>query len=92
MSFNDIANGTFEMLGGLFILFSIMKLHGDKQVKGVSYIYLTFFTIWGYWNLYYYPSLGQWWSFVGGVSVVAMNTVWLGQILYYTRKAKQWTL
>jgi len=44
-----------------------------------------FFTSWGMWNLFYYPHLGQWYSFAGGVFIVSVNTFWLGQIIYYRR-------
>lgn len=35
------------------------------------------FTVWGVWNLAYYPALGQWLSFVGGVVLVAGNLAWV---------------
>jgi hypothetical protein len=82
----DHINGTFEALGAFFILQSIIKLHRDKKVRGVSWIHSGFFAAWGYWNLYYYPALEQWWSFAGGAGIVLTNTIWLGQILYYNRK------
>lgn len=84
----DLINGTFESLGAFFILQSVIKLHRDKVVRGVSWLHSGFFAAWGYWNLFYYPHLDQWFSFVGGVGIVAANTFWLGQIIYYTRKEK----
>jgi hypothetical protein len=68
-------NGSFELFGGLFVLLSVIKLLRDKKVKGVSWIHVTYFTFWGYWNIYYYPFLKQWISFIGGLSVVFVNTV-----------------
>lgn len=81
----DFINGTFESLGGLFIFFSIEKLYKQKIVRGVSWVHAAFFSAWGYWNLYYYPHLDQWFSFWGGAGLVATNTIWLGQLLWYTR-------
>jgi ABC-type transport system involved in cytochrome c biogenesis permease subunit len=81
----DLINGTFESLGSVFILFSIIKLHKEKQVKGVDYKHIAFFTIWGIWNLYYYPSLNQRLSFIGGILIVIANVVWVSQIIYYSR-------
>lgn len=81
----DVINGLFESLGGLFILLSVIRLHREKRVRGVSPWHAAFFTAWGWWNLYYYPSLGQWWSFAGGVLIVMVNSIWLGQLVYYTR-------
>lgn len=89
MAWQDFLNGSFELLGGLFILLSIIKLHREKRVRGVSYIHVGYFTAWGYWNIYYYPYLNQWISFIGGLSVVTINTFWLGQIIYYTIMEKR---
>jgi len=86
MTLPDTINGIFELFGGLFILLSIIKLHKDKKVKGISWLAVVFFTLWGYWNLYYYPHLGQTVSFWGGIGVVTMNTIWLGQMGWYIRK------
>ena len=56
------------------------------MVRGVSWMATTFFTSWGYWNLYYYPHLDQWWSFAGGVLIVVANTLWIGMMIYYIRQ------
>jgi len=87
----DILNGCFEFMGAPFIIMSIMKLYKDKRVRGVSWLHVAFFSSWGYWNLYYYPHLNQWASFVGGVFLVLANTFWLGQMIYYIRKEKKLT-
>ena len=51
----DSVNGAFELCGGFFILLSVRQLYLDKQVKGVSLSHVGFFTLWGAWNLVYYP-------------------------------------
>ena len=84
----DGINGTFELLGAPFICLSILRIHKEKAVKGVHWMAAAFFASWGYWNLYYYPHLHQWCSFVGGCAIVVANTVWVGQMLYYIRKNK----
>jgi len=89
MVWQDVLNGIFELAGGLFILLSIFKLHREKKVRGVSYIHVGYFTAWGYWNIYYYPYLDQWLSFVGCLAVVTINSFWLGQIIYYTIMEKR---
>ncbi len=90
----DMINGTLEFAGGLFILLSVVKLHRDKIVRGVSLVHASFFSVWGYWNLFYYPHLDQWMSFAGGVFIVATNTVWIIQLLYWTdverRQRNKW--
>ena len=79
----DLINGIFELLGGAFILNHCRVLYQDKLVKGVSALSTTFFTAWGVWNLYYYPHLDQWWSFAGGLVIVAANALWIGLMIYY---------
>lgn len=78
----DLINGSFELLGALPICLSIRRLYLDGQVKGISVIHVTFFTLWGFWNLFYYPHLDQWLSFWGGVALAGTNTVWLIQMAY----------
>lgn len=89
MSWADATNAAFELAGGFFVLLSVIKTHRDKVVRGVSWPTTVFFMSWGYWNLYFYPSLGQWLSFAGGVLLVAVNTVWVVQIAWYMRREKQ---
>ena len=83
----DLINGCFELFGGMFIALSIIRLRKDKQVRGVNWLHPAFFTVWGWWNLYYYPHLGQWCSFVGGIVIVVLNTIWILQMVYYERQS-----
>lgn len=87
-SWSDIINGFYEFMGAPFILMSIIQLFKDKKVRGISWIHVAFFSSWGYWNLYYYPHLGQWVSFCGGICLVLTNTFWLIQMIYYLLKEK----
>ena len=89
INYPDLINGLFESSGTFFILMSVLKLRKEKKVRGVSWIHAGFFAAWGYWNLFYYPHLSQWISFVGGIGIVSTNTFWLGQLIYYTRKEKE---
>ena len=82
----DIVNGTFEMCGAPFIILSIIKLAKEKRVRGISWVHAGFFALWGYWNLFYYPHLNQWVSFIGGIAIVITNTIWLIQLVYYSNK------
>jgi len=83
----DSVNGLFEMVGGLFILNHCRAVLRDKAVAGVSIISTIFFSSWGVWNLYYYPHLDQWWSFSGGLVIVAANCLWIGLMLKYRNKS-----
>lgn len=81
----DLFNGLLQVVGVVFILRSILRLRRDKMVRGVSWDHVAYFNAWGFWNLFYYLSLGQWFSFVGGVGIVIVNSVWLAMLLYYSR-------
>lgn len=89
MYWQDLINGSYELFGGVFILLSIIKLFRDKHVRGVSVWHAAYFTSWGIWNLYYYPHLNQWASFVGGIGVVATNGVWVLLMIYYVHREQR---
>lgn len=86
MNFPDLINALFESAGGLFILLNIRRILRDKMVRGFDWRVMAFFTVWGYWNIFYYPYLGQWLSFVAGIGIVAMNSIYVTLMLYYIRK------
>lgn len=73
----DLINGVFEMLGGASIWMHVKTILRDRQSRGVNPYATTFFTLWGFWNLFYYPNLAQWWSFTGGLVIVVGNAFWL---------------
>jgi hypothetical protein len=79
----DTINSTFELVAGCLIWLSVRKLARDKKVLGVHFAPISFFALWGFWNLYYYPAIDQWWSFFAGINVVTANTVWMVQMIYY---------
>lgn len=81
----DFLNGLFEAVGGAIIFLNCWKLYKDKVVKGVVWQLTIFFTAWGLWNLYYYPYLHQWASFIGGLLMVIANTLWIGQVVWYLK-------
>jgi hypothetical protein len=73
----DVVNGAFEFGGGALNFLNVYRIWKDKQVRGVSIIPSILFTSWGFWNLYYYPHLDQWWSFTGGAVIVLANFLWV---------------
>lgn len=81
----DLINGAFELAGGALCWLNVQKILKDKCVIGVYWPIQAFFTAWGVWNLFYYPLLGQWASFVGGVFLVIGNTVWVVLAAYYAK-------
>jgi hypothetical protein len=85
VSWQDAVNGAFEMVGGFVLWANVWKIKKDKMVRGALSLVTLFFTLWGYWNLYYYPSLNQWLSFFGGINIVAANSAWF----YYMNKYRK---
>jgi hypothetical protein len=79
----DAINGAFEAFGGVMNMINVMRLYRDKGYSGISAVPTAFFTAWGLWNLLYYPILGQWISFTGGLLIVSANAVWVAMALYY---------
>lgn len=79
----DLINGTIELLAGFFVLNHCRVLYAHKQARGGSMLSVAFFTLWGIWNLYYYPALNQPLSFVGAVFIVAANALYMGMLVCY---------
>jgi hypothetical protein len=85
---NDIINSCFEFGGAIVIWINIYKLYKDKEIKGVFWPVWIFYAIWGLWNLHYYPSLNQMFSFYAGICLVIGNIIWVIQAFYYSTKTK----
>lgn len=80
----DAINGLFELVGSGFLWLHVRKLLQDKSVRGVDWRSVAFFFAWGLWNLWYYPALGQWWSFCGGMAIAVANGAWVVLLLWYS--------
>lgn len=76
---SDQINGLFEFIGALSVLLNIRALLRDKMVRGVSPFPVVFFTLWGAFNVYFYPAHGLTWSFYGGLCIAAAN---IAQIIF----------
>lgn len=85
MQLPDLVNGSFELVGGFFLWKNVRQLLKDKEVKGVHWGPTMFFFLWGLWNLFYYPHLDQWFSFVGGLNIVVANGMWVYLMMKYTK-------
>lgn len=85
MSYNmpDIINAGFEFGAGFAVLHHCFTLYEHKQARGVSPLAVLFFTLWGVWNLFYYPHLGQFWSFAGGIFITLANTAYVCMLWVY---------
>lgn len=79
----DFVNGCFELFGSVAVWRNAYALYQDKCYRGIRVLPFVFFVSWSIWNLYYYPHLNQWMSFIGGVSILLANAVNLSLMLYY---------
>ncbi len=79
----DIGNGLFELIGAWFTWKNAMVLYKEKIVTGIYWPTTAFFSLWGIWNLYYYPTFNQWFSFAGGIALVLGNILWVVLALRY---------
>ena len=89
MTLPDAINASLECLSSVFVWLSIRQLWRDKRVRGVAWSHYAFIVAWGMWNCYYYPSLGQWASFWGGVAMLFSNMTYFGMLLYYVCTEKK---
>ena len=80
----DLINGSFEAVAALFTLNHCRVLLRDRAVAGVSIASMAFFTLWGVWNLWFYPHLGQTWSFAGGVLLVMANAIYVALLCRFS--------
>lgn len=77
MPSHDLINAAFEGLAGLMVANHCRVLLRERCVRGVSLLAVLFFTLWGAWNLYYYPALGQSLSGTCAVLVTITNATYL---------------
>lgn len=82
---NDYINSGFALAGAYMTWRSVLQLWRDRTVAGVYWPANIVFGAWGLWNLYYYPSLGQWSSFVCGSVNTLGNLVWVGLVLKWRK-------
>lgn len=83
MTLPDLVNGCLEGLGAVAVWMNVWKIREHKAVRGVSLFACVFFTVWGGWNLYYYPALGQWFSACAGIGVFVGNLVFTYYVMRY---------
>jgi hypothetical protein len=87
----DLINGVMQAGLGAAVLNHCWTLYIDKEVRGVSAVSTALFTLYGIWTLYFYPYLGQFWSFAGGLFITVANALYVGMLIAYSRHpAAQW--
>jgi hypothetical protein len=82
----DTVNAIFEGSGALLQWGSTYRIYKDRGYAGIYLPAAALFTLWGYWNLFYYPYLGQMFSFWATIIMVSGNTAWLVLMMFFGRK------
>ncbi len=82
----DHINGGFELFGTFAALHSSWSIYKDKGYSGLSIVSVSFFTLWGFWNCFYYPHLGQDFSFYAAICLAAANMLYVSLLFYYGKK------
>ena len=78
MDWADAGNAFFEIVGAVTVWLNVRALLKSRKVRGVDWRTWVFFTLWGWWNIFYYgPYLGQWLSWWAGLVLVSANTTWV---------------
>lgn len=84
----DFINALWELAGAAVLVHSIFILLRQKDVKGIGWQQVFFFTAWGCWNVYFYPDNGLYWSWYAGILLALCNLIYFMLLIYYSRKAK----
>ena len=81
----DLINGILEMGGALITLLSVRQILRDRAMAGFHWGPTIFFTGWGVWNLYFYPSISMPLSTAGSAALVLVNAFYLHLMLRFWR-------
>jgi len=86
---SDLINSFgFELASCLFLSLNIYSLYRDRIVKGMSMLSMAFYNSWAIWNVFYYYSINQSWSYYIGVAVAILTTWWTVVAIWYCHKNK----
>jgi hypothetical protein len=85
MNHVDVINSIFEGGGAVLLCLNVRRILRDKSVQGISLVPTVWWTLWGFWNVYYYSAVKCPASFYAGIAVVSVTAVWVGLALHYKR-------
>jgi hypothetical protein len=83
--FIDFTNSWFEWVSSYFLWLNARSLWIDKKLNGIHIFSGVFFTSESMWNLFYYSSLAQPFSFCAGINVAAANILWIWLAFKYRK-------
>jgi hypothetical protein len=82
----DLINSLFEGFAAFAVGNHCRVILKHREAKGMSILSTVFFTAWGFWNMYYYPVLGQMFSFWAGAAVCAANAWYVYLLVKFRTK------
>lgn len=86
----DQANAALEMGGAFLRTLDCIKLFQHKRFVGGHLGTALYFLLWGVFNVFFYPSLNQVWSFWAALALMVINGLWFVMAVYYNHfRAKQ---
>jgi len=77
----DMVNSLVELGGAWFTWRNAWQLFKDKSLSGVYWPTNLFFTLFGVWNLYYYTSIAQPYSFYAAILLTMGNATWVAMAI-----------
>jgi hypothetical protein len=83
MDIADAVNGFFELVSAFMVYLHIRVIKKDKEVKGMSIVPIVFFTVWGFWNIFFYPYNGLYLSAIAGAVLALVNSYYFYLIMKY---------
>lgn len=85
----DLANGLWEAAGSLVGLLASLQVLRDRRVEGTRWWLPLFFWSWCAWNLWYYPAIDQWWSFLGACLMFLSNGTYACLLWWFRRHPRR---
>ena len=82
----DLINSIFEGVAAVSVLISVRQILKDREVKGVAWLGCLFMPVWSFWNVYFYATLAQGWSFLAAVSMSIAETIYVVLLIYYSHR------
>lgn len=73
----DLINSLFQAGAIFFLCLNIRQIVIHSELKGVSIFMIVYFTVWGYWGIFMFYTLHQFWSMVTNIGIATAYTIWL---------------
>ncbi|BDD79864.1 hypothetical protein [Burkholderia phage FLC9] len=82
----DMINACLELAGATLRSIDCIKLYRAKRFQGGSLWTALFFFLWGLFNIVYYPSFNQTYSWAAAIALTVVNGLWISMAVFYNRR------